>query len=473
MHTALDIPEIVARIGEFIPLWQQDAYSHFHFRPKFLLDAAAVSRSFRQALLPVLWYTCDMSPLESQVPLEVLLENSYHFRILYQILPLAPNPLPCTRLLDLTVSGCDPEVHQLVRNNTLLRRLHWSGPTAYSLGDIPVLEGDMVEGLTALESLHLSEWDLGHERALIPMLMSVRITLTTLSLDTISGGGDNNNNELAELANHIDTPQLPPSPFCDNVYLTDTTTTITPLAHLRLRDITLHLQFTQSRFLLDLVCLCPELEKLTLIAACEADIGLLSDNLKKYCPRLHTLKIDGVYFGLFDTYRILKDRQLAALILCTLRDDKCKQRRRIWDKLNDARQWEDDSSNSYGLDEPQQQGLVYFTGDIHGFEPMFTEALIQCGGTLKSLRLSIRHDPFDHDDATMERRTDLVRDQAQLSRVLKACPYLERVTLLYEDTILPDPGMFGVKGAGVRAGGQDGPVVTVNVTESEFVPHLH
>ncbi|KAF9091736.1 hypothetical protein BGX23_004885 [Mortierella sp. AD031] len=397
MHTALDIPEIVARIGEFIPLWQQDAYSHFHFRPKFLLDAAAVSRSFRQALLPVLWYTCDMSPLESQVPLEVLLENSYHFRILYQILPLAPNPLPCTRLLDLTVSGCDPEVHQLVRNNTLLRRLHWSGPTAYSLGDIPVLEGDMVEGLTALESLHLSEWDLGHERALIPMLM----------------------------------------------------------------------------FLLDLVCLCPELEKLTLIAACEADIGLLSDNLKKYCPRLHTLKIDGVYFGLFDTYRILKDRQLAALILCTLRDDKCKQRRRIWDKLNDARQWEDDSSNSYGLDEPQQQGLVYFTGDIHGFEPMFTEALIQCGGTLKSLRLSIRHDPFDHDDATMERRTDLVRDQAQLSRVLKACPYLERVTLLYEDTILPDPGMFGVKGAGVRAGGQDGPVVTVNVTESEFVPHLH
>ncbi|KAG0374421.1 hypothetical protein BGX24_010417 [Mortierella sp. AD032] len=468
MTHPLDIPEIIARIGEFIPLWQQDAYSHFHFRPKALLDATAVSKSFRQALLPVLWYTCDMSPLESNLPFEVLVRYSYHFRILYQTLPLAPSALPCTRLLDLTISGCDPETRQLVRNNTQLRRLHWSGPTAYCLDDIPLLEKDMVEGLTTLEGLHLSEWDLGQRRALIPLLTSVRSSLRTLTLDTVCGGVGHTS------TNHSDTPQQPPS-FRDNVFSTDTSF---PL--LRLRELTLHLQYTQSTFLLDLVCLCPELEKLTLVAACDANIGILSDNLKKHCPRLQTLKVDGLYFGLFDVYRILPDRHLAALILSTLKDDACDQRQQAWKRTNDLRQWEDIKEEEHLI-----QGLAHFTADIHGFEPLFTEALMQCGNTLKSLRLSIRHDHSDQDNninndndndngfSTAAQRTDLVRDQAQLSRILKACPYLERVTLLYEDTILPDPRLFGVKHAGLSRRGQKGPVVTVNVTESEFVPLLH
>ncbi|KAF9135552.1 hypothetical protein BGW39_002300 [Mortierella sp. 14UC] len=461
MTHPLDIPEIIARIGEFIPLWQQDAYSHFHFRPKALLDATAVSRSFRQALLPVLWYTCDMSPLESNLPFEVLVRYSYHFRILYQTLPLAPSPLPCTRLLDLTISGCDPETRQLICNNTHLRRLHWSGPTAYCLDDIPMLEKDMVEGLTALESLHLSEWDLGERRTLIPLLVSVRTTLRTLSLDTVSGGGQG-----VKSTNHIEPP--PPSPFRDNDFSTHTP------ALLRLRDLTLHLQYTQSTFLLDLVCFCPELEKLTLVAACDANIEHLGDNLKTHCPRLQTLKVDGVYFGLFDIYRILPDRHLAALILSSLKDDNCDQRRQAWERTHGMSQWEDENDK-----EQQEQGLVHFIADIHGFEPLFTEALMQCGNTLKSLRLSIRHDHSDYGNnnndgfSAATQRTDVVRDQAQLSRILKACPHLERVTLLYEDTILPDPMLFGVKGAGLERCGEDGPVITINVTESEFVPLLH
>jgi hypothetical protein len=424
-----------------------------------------------------------MSPLESNVPFEVFVRYSYHFRILYQTLPLAPSPLPCTRLLDLTISGCDPETRQLVRNNTQLRRLRWSGPTAYCLDDIPFLEKDMVEGLTALESLHLSEWDLGRRRALIPLLVSVRSTLRTLSLDTVSGG--------VESTNHIDTPPTPPSLFYDTASSTDRTSSTTTLPspqYLRLRDLTLHLQYTQSTFLLDLVCLCPELETLTLVAACDANIGRLCDNLKNYCPHLKTLKIDGLYFGLFDTYRVLPDQQLAALILCILRDDACDTRRQIWDKTNDMKQWEDYENNNHNKydtsDDSLGQGLVYFTADIHGFEPHITDALMQCGSTLKSLRLSIRHDHSDIADnndntigndgfSTTQKRTDLVRDQAQLCRILKACPHLERVTLLYEDTILPDPLMFGVKDVGSHIDGQGGPVITVNVTESEFVPMLH
>lgn len=344
----------------------------------------------------------------------------------------------------------------------------------------------MVEGLTALESLHLSEWDLGRRRALIPLLVSVRSTLRTLSLDAVSGG--------IESTNHIDTPPLPPSLFRDNASSTDTTSSTTTLLspqHLRLRDLTLHLQYTQSKFLLDLVCLCPELETLTVVAACDANIGHLCNNLKKYCPHLKSLKIDGLYFGLFDTYRVLPDQELAALILCTLRDDDCDIRRQIWDRTNDMKQWEDyenNNRNKYDTsDDSLGQGLVYFTADVHGFEPHFTEALMQCGSTLKSLRLSIRHDHSDIDNnndndnangndgfSTTQKRTDLFRDQAQLYRILKACPHLERVTLLYEDTILPDPLLFGVKDVVSHIGGQGGgPVVTINVTESEFVPMLH
>lgn len=100
-------------------------------------------------------------------------------------------------------------------------------------------------------------------------------------------------------------------------------------------------------------------------------------------------------------------------------------------------------------------GLKRFEADIHGFEPLLTQALIQSGPTLQSLYFSIHrsvghgsggggNDEGDEDFDHQVIRSDLERDQVELHRILQACPQLRRVQLLYDETLLSDPTLFKV-----------------------------
>ncbi|KAG0303067.1 hypothetical protein BGZ99_002796, partial [Dissophora globulifera] len=62
----LDIPEIIALVGQFIPLWSfsEDIYTRTSlirdvFQPRDLLSASLVNRTFHLTLTPLLWQVYD------------------------------------------------------------------------------------------------------------------------------------------------------------------------------------------------------------------------------------------------------------------------------------------------------------------------------------------------------------------------------------------------------------------------------
>ncbi|KAG0046501.1 hypothetical protein BGZ83_008336 [Gryganskiella cystojenkinii] len=422
-------------------------------------------------MLPILWYIFDHSYMQ-KVPPAVMFQNSHLFRILglnhtATIAAAAPTlsdllefvgqennkvpstPLACTRLIDLRVSGYEQESLNLVRVNPELQRLHWNGPEEFRLDDVPMLEPDLLQGLSNLKSLTLCEWNLGRIGTLLRMLEEVQHTLISLTLDTISGGEGQLTSWSVE--DGFSGYSAQDNILLDNDVSTATTITTT-LPRFKIRSLSLNLQFSQSFQLLDLVRLCPELESLTLIAAFGADLDRLSQNLQEHCPRLQKIHIDGLYFGLFDTYAILPDIQFATLIQSTLPS-------RTTMTLNHGHNSPVDGlsiiSSSTTPSTSQQQhrpwslspvedsrrGLIDFKADIYGFEPLITQALIQSGPTLQSLHLSIHHVHSTVEDVA---RTNVLRDQAEFRNVLQACPNLRQVTIEYDPTLVSDPDLFTI-----------------------------
>ncbi|KAI8600601.1 hypothetical protein EDD21DRAFT_376711 [Dissophora ornata] len=409
----LEVYEIIARIGEFIPLWLPNEHSRLTFTPGTLVSCTAVSTAFRQALLPILWRTYDISLMQS-VPDDVVQKYSPYFRILHRPYSIATGILTCARLVELTVAGTDMEAQQLVRLNPLLKTLDWTGPTEYCLEEVPVVKRDMLLGLKELETLRLSEWSLGQDRQLMMMLRTVGSTLRRLTLDTISGGERDQSGHSSE-----------------SLFL--------PMEiekSLTIRELSLNLQFTRSRQLVDLVCCCPDLEALTLVAVCEADIRVLSANLGRHCPRLSTIKIDGLNFGLFDTYRILPDELMAELVWSTVEGNVSKSSNSNSTGSYNSMNLNSTISNDGMPNSVHSRGLVHLEADCHGFEPLLTTALIACSQSLRSLKLTVREQVPNVGGETPETwRIDPQRDRRELSRLVRACTRLESVTVDYEKTI--------------------------------------
>src|SRR5690554_2641351 len=98
----LDLPEIIHRVGGFIPLWIRDytsARSGRRFTPKDLVAAIRVNRTFHSTLTPLLWAIYDESEhlapsysidyhfslqnqdsLRKYPSIQTILKNSSHFR---------------------------------------------------------------------------------------------------------------------------------------------------------------------------------------------------------------------------------------------------------------------------------------------------------------------------------------------------------------------------------------------------------
>src|SRR5690348_5412983 len=107
----LDIPEILTRIGLFLPLWVDSKNNissptserRTHFKPHTFLTCASVSKTWRQAFLPILWHRYDCILMKS-VPQETVAINSPHFRVL-QIFNNDATAFQCVDLVDLTIRG--------------------------------------------------------------------------------------------------------------------------------------------------------------------------------------------------------------------------------------------------------------------------------------------------------------------------------------------------------------------------------
>ncbi|KAF9156034.1 hypothetical protein BG015_007600 [Linnemannia schmuckeri] len=127
----LDIPEILAVIGAFLPLWVDPTpclnpkrptdTGSLLFRPKILLSCLLVSKLWHKTLLPVLWYSYRSDSMD-KVPDAVIGRYSHHFRILsicqwsqwsYRCFDLSY--FECTKLVELDIyldEGSDRSVEQ-------------------------------------------------------------------------------------------------------------------------------------------------------------------------------------------------------------------------------------------------------------------------------------------------------------------------------------------------------------------------
>ncbi|KAF9983483.1 hypothetical protein BGZ65_001744 [Modicella reniformis] len=123
----LEIPEILALVGMYIPMWQP-VVGGYSFHPQDMLSCTLVSHHFRITLLPILWYTFD-EKASSAVPIENIRKYTPYFRHHFNYGYRKDYPThcrePCTRLTQLTIAVSQKGEHDIefIKSNPGLKRL--------------------------------------------------------------------------------------------------------------------------------------------------------------------------------------------------------------------------------------------------------------------------------------------------------------------------------------------------------------
>lgn len=187
----LEIPEILTRIGQYLPLcveYDEDdlgdkviAVDH-----QSLLSCIQVSKLWYRTLLPILWYSYDGAKM-SALPQEVISRHSPYFRN-FRSPGRHAGPFLSTHLVELTIhiQMMDPTISlatqkELIRSNPRLRYLEWHGPDRTT-----ELEMEDFVGLRCLQELRLFHWD-GGDKRLAKVLKAVSGTIKTFEVSRIKG----------------------------------------------------------------------------------------------------------------------------------------------------------------------------------------------------------------------------------------------------------------------------------------------
>ncbi|KAF9925422.1 hypothetical protein FBU30_004778 [Linnemannia zychae] len=184
----LDIPEILIRIGQFLPLWSGEGL-RLEFDPRPLLRCCLVSRAFRQAMLPTLWYLYDGYRMRN-IPSAILSRYSSYFRIITSTGSFK-GPFYCKNLTELnTVYGQEWSRNLLV-SNPGLKRLVWGGPFSRRIETLEQqkewqLELKVLMGLENLDEIRMSGFSLG-EGIFVKLLRNNASSLSNLAMSTVAG----------------------------------------------------------------------------------------------------------------------------------------------------------------------------------------------------------------------------------------------------------------------------------------------
>ncbi|KAG0370713.1 hypothetical protein BGZ54_004658 [Gamsiella multidivaricata] len=283
----LTIPEIIAMIGQLIPLTHRATYTDpfnptrttttFIFAPRDLLACTAVSRAWRRVLLPILWRSYD-SALMRYVPLAALQINSVHFQSFRdQFGHHHPGPFYSTNLRRLIISQQHSWTVPFMLSNPGLQHLTWTG-----LGH-PFLDREYsaLMKLANLRDLCLSNWNLiGRQLALV---LCASPQLSRLSLSSIDGVQDLEGMSTLYALEEISLGFVPLNSLC----------------------------------LLDLVRFCPSLRRIsflgTWIPEQERDLMTLSKRMRVCCPDLCSIQFTAAYCFGTDMFNTLEDPEYAAM----------------------------------------------------------------------------------------------------------------------------------------------------------------
>ncbi|KAF9397607.1 hypothetical protein BGX21_008675 [Mortierella sp. AD011] len=310
----LDLPEILTRIGQFIPLWIRNPDSRYGliFEPQDLLSAMAVNRHFYVTLTPLLWTVYDDLILQSNepseqglydIPFNLILSKSHYFRFFVSRLsplpPLPPHsPLPhatdntntcfnSRHLQELVISRYFPpeQAIELVLANPKLLFLDWESPTTLGFTITPAIYQPLLS-LCHLQILHLSGWNQIPEEGdtdplhrLRTVLVNNSAHLQNLSLSFMSG--------LESITEWVVLPNL--------------------------RTLALDNVWESNPALVHLVRFCPALETLIVHADRGCDVKTLAPLLRDHCPKLSAIRCPNGYL-MFQSGFLLSDEEYVILI---------------------------------------------------------------------------------------------------------------------------------------------------------------
>ncbi|KAF9548692.1 hypothetical protein EC957_005931 [Mortierella hygrophila] len=321
----LDIPEILTRIGLFLPLWVDNnntfrptSEQHTRFEPHTFLTCASVSKTWRQAFLPLLWHRYDCIVMRF-VPQETVAINSPHFRVL-QIFGNDATNFQCVDLIDLTIRGAPNQMllgilvatrssrigagaragcegglialspqQQLVRSNLYLQSLFWHGPSPLKSLDV-----NDFSGLKYIQTLKLSNW-LCSPKTMVELLSLVLGTLREFKLDRISGLQpllSEDLNAFTERLSTLFTPQ--PDKDRETNNNNNNNNSNNKLILSRLTTLVSTCDKAVSLFLAELVKCSPRLKSLDVYLADDNGTTRLADNLNTQCPEFQELKLSPV-----------------------------------------------------------------------------------------------------------------------------------------------------------------------------------
>ncbi|KAF9155930.1 hypothetical protein BG015_007961 [Linnemannia schmuckeri] len=298
---ALTIPEILTRIGFFLPSWVANprpnhngncGYVPYLDRPRTLLNCMLVSKQWYQVMTPILWYTC-LAPRIRAVPAATFERFHHHVRILElkdsnTFFPWSA--FQCRQLLDLTItvrSNLD-FCKELVRVNPDLKSLWWNGMIGWTKAP---LDPELFSGLKRLESLTLIQWD-GSGELLAHTLRVVAKTLTNLDLRFITGVKIRDitwTDKGVSPEDIVDSSGRGDSRAGNGCHEQKAKLLKFSLCLPLLRDLSLSL--SKGGRLESLVSCCPGLESLVLSAHDRADLDRVAQGIRSSCPKLRSLRV--------------------------------------------------------------------------------------------------------------------------------------------------------------------------------------
>ncbi|KAF9109501.1 hypothetical protein BGX27_007553 [Mortierella sp. AM989] len=263
----LEIFEVVAMIGGYFNPWKYDTSCGFElpeFLPKDILSCTLVSKTWRAALLPILWEVYDGGAMSS-ISNEVVSKYSHYFKYITNW--SHPGPFYCNRLCSLEIEVNNIQYYQMIKELqppiTSLTLIHRSYGSMLELSEV-----DAKISMIAPAVTHL-------------VISQGRITTIAHLLEVLTGYS-----QLCKLS--LDFVHR----FDESLYSESTMTSIPlPQPYLVLPSITtLHLCCSETLF--KMVICCPNLNRLEIIGPWVSweDIDN-SPPIYHYCPRVRSLSI--------------------------------------------------------------------------------------------------------------------------------------------------------------------------------------
>ncbi|KAF9922252.1 hypothetical protein BGZ65_009741, partial [Modicella reniformis] len=393
----LAIPEIVARIGYYILLWQA-YFSDYpsRFTPKDLVRCTLVCSTWNSVLKPLVWQFYDDRMM--RIPDDIVSMNAPLIKVFHGHHMHFGMKYRCKNLLQLSLTPWFPGAEDLIRNNTRLERFQWLARAHYSNIRQSVYDA-MAVGMKRLKVLELSGCDLDPEQ-LFPLLERHLPMLQVLSLHQVNilPSGVSRNNYALEEVNQPCFRQI--------------------------REIRMGKGITQSgESLVNLIKYCPNMERLVLEgidkpwvlnkAFTESILDALISNISTFCPKFKNIEYRSDSF-VAGGPALLPDANYARLVECMNSRSPTTQGGRI--TSNHGRDG--------GLDDDDDQETIpnSFTADMRALETETTLALCSMVNTLQLVSLKLYEIT---NDTTC--RTNLLNAH----QILTACKGLKHFTLEY------------------------------------------